>query len=76
MADEPLLARLHSGREDAERDVTEGLLLRGGFLPNPAYRAALGGRKMLFTLPPDEAQRPVNRFINRHTAELQEDRIA
>ena len=40
MADEPLLARLHFGREDAERDVTEGLLLRGGFLPNAAYRAA------------------------------------
>ena len=47
MADEPLLARLHFGREDAERDVTEGLLLRGGFLPNAAYRAALSGRKML-----------------------------
>ncbi|MFG3291399.1 P-loop ATPase, Sll1717 family [Streptomyces sp. NPDC048179] len=47
MADQPLLAQLHFGREDAERDVTEGLLLRGGFLPNAAYRAALGGRKML-----------------------------
>ena len=47
MADEPLLARLHFGREDAERDVTEGLLLRGGFLPNAAYRAALSGQKML-----------------------------
>lgn len=47
MADEPLLARVHFGREDAERDVTEGLLLRGGFLPNAAYRAALSGRKML-----------------------------
>ncbi|MFF0010901.1 P-loop ATPase, Sll1717 family [Streptomyces sp. NPDC005374] len=47
MADEPLLARLHFGREDAERDVTEGLLLRGGFLPNAAYRGALSGRKML-----------------------------
>jgi len=47
MDDEPLLARLHFGREDAERDVTEGLLLRGGFLPNAAYRAALSGRKML-----------------------------
>lgn len=47
MADEPVLARLHFGREDAERDVTEGLLLRGGFLPNAAYRAALTGRKML-----------------------------
>ncbi|MGI5456830.1 P-loop ATPase, Sll1717 family [Streptomyces sp. CA-249302] len=47
MADGPLLARLHFGREDAERDSTEGLLLRGGFLPNAAYRAALSGRKML-----------------------------
>ncbi|MFH8767619.1 MULTISPECIES: P-loop ATPase, Sll1717 family [unclassified Streptomyces] len=47
MDNEPLLARVHFGREDAERDVTEGLLLRGGFLPNPAYRAALSGRKML-----------------------------
>lgn len=47
MADEPLLGRVHFGREDAERDVTEGLLLRGGFLPNAAYRAAMSGRKML-----------------------------
>ena len=37
MADGPVLADLHFGREDAERDVTEGLLLRGGFLPNAAY---------------------------------------
>ncbi|MFC9756802.1 P-loop ATPase, Sll1717 family [Streptomyces sp. NPDC056921] len=47
MADGPVLADLHFGREDAERDVTEGLLLRGGFLPNAAYRAAVSGRKML-----------------------------
>jgi hypothetical protein len=47
MADGPVLAHLHFGREDAERDVTEGLLLRGGFLPNAAYRGALSGRKML-----------------------------
>ncbi|MGW2726761.1 P-loop ATPase, Sll1717 family [Streptomyces sp. NPDC001494] len=47
MADEPLLARVHFGREDAERDVQDGLLLRGGFLPNAAYRAAVDGRKML-----------------------------
>ncbi|MGW1284130.1 P-loop ATPase, Sll1717 family [Streptomyces sp. NPDC002586] len=49
MADEPLLARLHFGREDAERDVNDGhgLLLRGGFLPTAAYSAAVGGRKML-----------------------------
>jgi hypothetical protein len=47
MADRPLLAQLHFGREDAERDVKEGLLLRGGFLPNAAYRGALSGRKML-----------------------------
>ncbi|MET9118930.1 hypothetical protein ABZX38_32700 [Streptomyces longwoodensis] len=43
----PLIGQLHFGREDAERDVTEGLLLRGGFRPNAAYRAALSGRKML-----------------------------
>ncbi|MCX4963592.1 hypothetical protein OHA98_01920 [Streptomyces sp. NBC_00654] len=47
MAEGPVLADLHFGREDAERDVTEGLLLRGGFLPNAAYRAAVSGRKML-----------------------------
>ncbi|MFI8075681.1 P-loop ATPase, Sll1717 family [Streptomyces sp. NPDC086033] len=47
MADQPVLAQLHFGREDAERDVTEGLLLRGGFLSNAAYRGALSGRKML-----------------------------
>ncbi|UIX31727.1 P-loop ATPase, Sll1717 family [Streptomyces sp. GQFP] len=47
MADGSVLADLHFGREDAERDVTEGLLLRGGFLPNAAYRAAVSGRKML-----------------------------
>ena len=47
MADGPVLEHLHFGREDAERDVTEGLLLRGGFLPNAAYRAAVTGRKML-----------------------------
>ncbi|MEV6546859.1 hypothetical protein [Streptomyces sp. NPDC051665] len=47
MADGPLLAQLHFGREDAERDVQDGLLLRGGFLPNAAYRGALSGRKML-----------------------------
>ncbi|WKX11542.2 P-loop ATPase, Sll1717 family [Streptomyces sp. NL15-2K] len=47
MADGPVLAQLHFGREDAERDVTDGLLLRGGFLPNAAYRGALSGRKML-----------------------------
>ncbi|AYC39450.1 P-loop ATPase, Sll1717 family [Streptomyces griseorubiginosus] len=47
MADRPGLAQLHFGREDAERDVTEGLLLRGGFLSNAAYRGALSGRKML-----------------------------
>ncbi|MFF5027007.1 P-loop ATPase, Sll1717 family [Streptomyces collinus] len=49
MVDEPMLARLHFGREDAERDVTDGhgLLLRGGFLPTAAYKAAVLGRKML-----------------------------
>ena len=39
MAEGPVLADLYFGREDAERDVTDGLLLRGGFLPNAAYRA-------------------------------------
>ncbi|MEU5596902.1 hypothetical protein [Streptomyces sp. NPDC020298] len=48
MADGPLLAHLHFGREDAERDVTDdGLLLRGGFQPTAAYRAAVAGKKML-----------------------------
>lgn len=47
MADGPLLAELYFGREDAERDVTDGLLLRGAFLPTAAYRGAVGGRKML-----------------------------
>ncbi|WRZ91409.1 hypothetical protein OHB54_21410 [Streptomyces sp. NBC_01007] len=47
MANEPVLAHLHFGREDAERDVADGLLLRGGFLQNAAYRAAVTGRKML-----------------------------
>ncbi|MFH8993037.1 P-loop ATPase, Sll1717 family [Streptomyces sp. NPDC017940] len=40
------LDRLYFGREDAERDVTDGLL-REGFLPTAAFRAALSGRKML-----------------------------
>ncbi|MEU1401574.1 hypothetical protein ABZ471_04260 [Streptomyces sp. NPDC005728] len=47
MADGPLLAELYFGREDAERDVTDGLLLRGAFLPTAAYRGAVTGRKML-----------------------------
>lgn len=47
MVDQSVLADLHFGREDAERDVTDGLLLRGGFLPNAAYRASVSGRKML-----------------------------
>ena len=46
MADGPLLAELHFGRADAERDMTEGLL-RGAFLPTAAYRGAMTGRKML-----------------------------
>ncbi|MEV0469779.1 P-loop ATPase, Sll1717 family [Streptomyces prunicolor] len=47
--DEPLLARLSFGRDDAERDARDGhgLLLRGGFLPNAAHDAAVSGRKML-----------------------------
>ncbi|MFE2494106.1 P-loop ATPase, Sll1717 family [Streptomyces scopuliridis] len=47
MAGESVLANLHFGREDAERDVTDGLLLRGGFLSTNATRAAVSGRKML-----------------------------
>ncbi|QRX93329.1 P-loop ATPase, Sll1717 family [Streptomyces noursei] len=47
MAEGPVLANVHFGREDAERDVSDGLLLRGGFLPNAAYRASVTGRKML-----------------------------
>ncbi|MFC7303545.1 P-loop ATPase, Sll1717 family [Streptomyces monticola] len=46
-ADQAVLARLRFGREDAERDVSDGLLLRGGFLPTAASRAALSGEKML-----------------------------
>lgn len=47
MAEGSVLADLHFGREDAERDVTDGLLLKGGFLSTAAYRAAVTGRKML-----------------------------
>ncbi|KKD04121.1 P-loop ATPase, Sll1717 family [Streptomyces sp. WM6386] len=47
MTDVPELGRLHFGREDAERDVTEGLLLRGVFRRNAAYRGARSGQKML-----------------------------
>ncbi|MET8829984.1 hypothetical protein ABZX40_30810 [Streptomyces sp. NPDC004610] len=47
MADGPRLAELYFGREDAERDVNDGLLLRGAFLPTAAYRGAISGRKML-----------------------------
>jgi hypothetical protein len=47
MTGQPVLASLHFGREDAERDVTDGLLLRGGFLSTNASRAAVSGRKML-----------------------------
>ncbi|MDX3231115.1 P-loop ATPase, Sll1717 family [Streptomyces sp. ME19-01-6] len=47
MAEQSVLANLHFGREDAERDVTDGLLLRGGFLATAATRAAMSGRKML-----------------------------
>ncbi|WP_369231190.1 hypothetical protein AB5J56_07230 [Streptomyces sp. R21] len=47
MVDDSVLGRLRFGREDAERDVTDGLLLRGGFLPTAASRAAMSGLKML-----------------------------
>lgn len=40
------LARLYFGREDAERDMADGLL-RAGFQQTLAYEAALSGRKML-----------------------------
>lgn len=38
--------RLSFGREDAERDMAEGLL-RDGFRPTPAYRDVVAGRKTL-----------------------------
>ncbi|MFD9909119.1 P-loop ATPase, Sll1717 family [Streptomyces sp. NPDC059063] len=41
-----VLDRLYFGREDAERDATDGLL-HAGFLPTAAFLAALSGRKML-----------------------------
>lgn len=41
-----LVQRLYFGREDAERDMADGLL-RAGFLRTTAYDAAVSGRKML-----------------------------
>lgn len=41
-----VVERLYFGREDAERDMSDGLL-REGFLRTAAYDAAVSGRKML-----------------------------
>jgi hypothetical protein len=41
-----VVERLYFGREDAERDMADGLL-RAGFLRTAAYDAAVSGRKML-----------------------------
>lgn len=41
-----VLARLYFGRDDAEHDLTDGLL-REGFLSTEAYQEALSGRKTL-----------------------------
>lgn len=46
MGNSAALARLHFGRDDAETDITSGLL-REGFLPTAAYQAALAGQKSL-----------------------------
>jgi len=44
--DDTILARLYFGRDDAEHDLTDGLL-REGFLSTEAYQEALSGRKTL-----------------------------
>lgn len=41
------LADLYFGRDDAEMDIADGGLLRAGFLPTPAYKAARKARKHL-----------------------------
>jgi MoxR-like ATPase len=41
-----LVRELYFGRDDAERDMADGLL-RSGFLPTRAYEDALTGRKSL-----------------------------
>jgi hypothetical protein len=41
-----LVRKLYFGRDDAERDMADGLL-RAGFLPTRAYEDALSGRKAL-----------------------------
>jgi hypothetical protein len=41
-----LVRKLYFGRDDAERDMADGLL-RNGFLPTRAYEEALTGRKSL-----------------------------
>src|SRR6266566_1415137 len=41
-----VVERLYFGRDDAEQDMTDGLL-REGFLPTKAYDAAISGRKSL-----------------------------
>src|SRR5712691_672998 len=46
LMDSTVLARLYFGRDDAEHDLTDGLL-REGFLATEAYEEALSGRKTL-----------------------------
>lgn len=46
MGEGSLVERLYFGHEDAERDLTGGLL-RAGFVRTVAYDAAVSGRKML-----------------------------
>jgi hypothetical protein len=41
-----LVSELYFGRDDAESDITSGLL-REGFLPTLAYKAAMSGQKTL-----------------------------
>jgi hypothetical protein len=46
MGQRDVVRRLFFGRDDAENDLTDGLL-REGFVPTSAYEAALTGRKSL-----------------------------
>lgn len=46
MSESPVVERLHFGRDDAERDIADGLL-RAGFKETAAYGAVVSGRKML-----------------------------
>jgi hypothetical protein len=42
-----VVRKLYFGRDDAERDMSKGGLLRAGFQPTRAYEEALSGRKTL-----------------------------